>query len=297
MTLTATKKKFSGELELTSDTRTAREVWTVISSTVNPSEAAVLSAPGLPQIGQSHASNYYLQVRAKRARQIAPTAYEVDVEYARPDPQEQQDNPQEDDPLNTPVDISYGSVFYQEPMDEDAKGAYVGTVNIEPFDPPIMAEHADIQVTFSKNFANFSAADMAKYHNTCNSAPWFGFPAYTCRVTGISGNEIRNAATGATMYHRVTVVVQIRNRKDPAGTVIGWKRRVIHQGFKVWTGVRNDGTPAITHALDANKQPVTEPVLLDQDGRRINEWDERDPVFLLFEPYHTTDFNNMNLGV
>jgi hypothetical protein len=293
MALTAAKKKLSPELEKGREGTSAREVWVVTSDTVNPSEASVLAASGLPQANQSHASNYNLQVARRTARQVAPKAYEVDVEYAVPSGTDTEDD--EENPLDKPAVITRRTVFYQEAMDQDAEGTVVETVNFEPYDPPLMVEFADTVLTVTKNFATFDEAAMAKFRNKCNAVAWRGYPPYTCRVIDITDQEHRGAGN-VVLHHTVSVSIQIRNREDPDGNVVGWGRRVIERGFRVWTGEMLDPGPGreYKHYEDKNG-PVAEPVLLAEDGQKLAGGE--DPVFYVYKPYKTIDYGQMNLGV
>ena len=306
MAATATRRKLASELTVTDDTRDASQVWTVISDTVNPSETSILAVSGLPQLGASHENNFHLRVTSRSVTQIAPTGYEVDIRYTMPDDGAPTSGGQED-PIAKPTEITYATVLYQEPMDEDAKGDAVVTANKEPFDPPIMVDYADLQITVTRNFRSFRLADWKKFQGHTNADEWLGYEPYTALVTNINAREFRNASDGTTEYFRVSVTVQFRDRTDAEDNVVGWRRRIIHQGFNIVTGERNDdGTFKISHAMTdavpatdttpaSPSVQVTEPVLLTELGFKLPKGDPTH--FLLFEPYKTESFSAMNLGI
>ena len=298
MSFTATLKYGSPSYDEDKDSKGVDEVWSVQSTVANPTIQSVLSAPGLPQRSQSHAGDYWLQVSTRKVQQITDYLFEVSIGYAYP---EGSGTEEDGDPVNQPPEISYSTVLYQEPMDQDMAGNLLLTANFEPYDPPISVDQDDMQMSVTKNFATFSPADMAKYQNKVNSTTWLGFDPWTCRVTGIAGQEVRNA-DGDIQYYRVSVTIQIRERKDPDGNMVGWKRRLIHQGFRVWAvdanGVglfRDGGVGKLYETAKDKGEFVTEPVLLAEDGKRLTSGQA--VVFHLFEPYEKIDFNNMNLGV
>ena len=291
MSFTVTKK--FGEQGLDEDSAT--EVWTVISddNSPNPGLRAARNAPGVPVKGQSYPGDFFLQVTTRPVKQLTDFLFEVTVNYSISEGDDGSGD--DDDPLTIPVKITYNTVLYQEMMDADAEDNPVDTENAEPFDPPITVDQADIQVTFTKNFATFSLASMAKFQNKVNADEWFGFAPQTVRVTGISGEEVR-AANNDLLYYRVSVTVQIRDTTDPQGDVVGWQRRVLHQGFRVWTGEFDaNQNPTYKQAKDSNGDFETEPVLLDGQGARLAP--DAAPIFLTFKPYKSETLSSMNLGV
>ena len=300
MALTAERRKFESELTITDETRSASRIWRVLSDTANPTETDVLNANGLPGLGTSHPNNFHLRVTSRSVEQIAPTGFLVTLDYTMPDDGADSGGGGDDNPLAKPTDLAFATVLRDEPMDADATDRPVATVNGEPFDPPITAAVDDVQVTISKNFATFDLATMMKFQNKVNADQWAGLEPWTARVTGISGNEIRGAVNEV-LYYRVSVVVQIRDTRDPQDNVVGWRRRVVHQGFRVWTGgFDDDGNLEIVHAKttateDTPAETVIEPVYLGSDGQQLAKGAPLD--FLLFEPYKTANFNDMNLGV
>ena len=276
------------------DDREASEVYRVISSTANPTMQEVKDAQGLPPRGESYPGDYWLQVKSRQIKQITDYLFEVTCEYRLPDASDSGGD-DDGDPFSTPTQVTFGTVLYQEYMDQDAEGEFVETAVQEPFDPGITTDQDDVTVTVAKNFATFSFATMVKFQNKCNSAEWYGLTPYTARVIGI-GAEVVRGEGNVVLYYRVSVTIQIRDTTDPGGSPVGWRARVKHQGFLVWDGtIDDDGARRIAHYRDSDDNRVTEPVPLTADGKILPAGS--DPTFLLFKPYKEVDFNQMNLGI
>lgn len=289
-----------GEQNFDEDDKTkgASEVWRVISDTANPGLLAAKNAPGIPPRGASYPGDFYLQVHRQSVRQLTDYLFHVTNTY-KPVGGDGAGNEGDGDPLTQPPDVSYAPVTYEEVADSDITGSPIQTINNEPFDPALMVEHSDVAITITANVAGFSPADILLYQDHTNADVWKGAPIGTAKVVFYGAEEIRNAE-GDIEYYRRTVTIQVRMRKDPAGDHIGWRRKVLHQGFLVFSGVviqlpNGDFAKQISHALDSSGNRVTEPVLLGVDGQKLIAGDAAD--FLFFDVYHSVDFASMNLGI
>ncbi len=278
--------------EKDSDRRSGRRVFTVHSDTDNQNLVDAEEAQGVPSHGQSYPGDFNLQVTRKSTRQITKRAFEVTVLYSA---RQDGENPEETDPLAQPAQISYSAVYYQEPADVDVDGAQIGTVNGEPFDPPIMIDQADMLVSITRNLAEFLPTTLSKYMNTINSDWFLNFTPHQLRIVGIRADKV---TTAQPFYYRVTVDIQAKNTFDEIGNPIGWDKRILHQGFRVWNlEFNDDGSPKTVHATDDGTPPkrVTEPVLLRDNGLELVPGMPND--FRTFQVYREEVFATMNFGV
>lgn len=243
----------------------------------------VLAHSGLPQQGHGHPYSPFFICRNVAATRVSPILYEVVATYeaATADP--------DDNPLNDPPEISYGTTTVDGPVDEDIDGNPIQTVNAEPIKGVTMP-FADLTATVTKNIGTFNPFSIYVYVNTVNTTTFMGFPPGTVRCSNISAKKVKGEDFD---YFTITVDFAFRKPINTTNARAWWKR-VRHEGFKVKETDPFSSEDIYPVARD-NGVKVTKPVPLKDDGTR--ETDLEVGHWLEFEVMRTENHNSMNLGV
>lgn len=242
----------------------------------------------LPAIGSQHPSNAFLTVRERNANRESPLYYLVDVLYST-----EATDPENDDPIDTSAKLSFSTVQEEVGIDEDVNGDPLATVLGEPYQG-LTRVISDLQVTIEKPFLVFDPASFYLFNDRVNSDTFLGFPPGTARVVDIGADQVKNANVPHWM---IRVVVQFRKPYRTTDERAWWKR-VRHEGYYENGG--GGGDDPRVRATDANREPTSQPVLLDRNGYKINFTNgvpDEDPYWLEFQVYEETSFSGMNLGV
>lgn len=149
----------------------------------------------------------------------------------------------------------------------------------QPYEPPLTRHRSTWLFLFECNILNFNSAFWSGYLDKISSAPFKGFPKYTCMLRSV---EATPRVRGSFRYWRISLQFEFKNNriKNPATgewEEWGWVKKVLNAGFLVKTGgphgadttlreiVNNDGsrphTPmpinlAGTAAVDAKANPT-----------------------------------------
>lgn len=193
-------------------------------------------------------------------------------------------------PLERPPEFDWSFENRAECLDRDADGEFIGSVIGELFDPPIQREYADLVATVSFYSATWNAAVMLSLVNCTNSDLWYGWPAETVLFRAPRARLVVEPPWPP-CYH-VTYIFACRPDT--------WRVRVLHAGYKCWSGELNDdGTPTIIPVKDDNGQAVETPRPLDEQGRQIrmlaNGQFEKPLVWKRFKVYPAIAFSIFGL--
>lgn len=193
-------------------------------------------------------------------------------------------------PLERPPEFDWSFENRAECIDRDAHGEFIGSVVGELFDPPIQREYADLVATVSFYSATWNAAAMLALVNCVNSDVWYGWPAETVLFRAPRARLVVEPPWPP-CYH-VTYIFACRPDT--------WRVRVLHAGYKCWSGELNDdGTPTIIPVKDDNGQAVETPRPLDEQGRQIrmlgNGQFEKPLVWKRFKVYPTIAFSGFGV--
>jgi len=175
------------------------------------------------------------------------------------------DSNNENNPLFAPPRIDWDDVESEQEIDEDFDGNPIQTINGEPIEG-VKALIADQTVAIKRNMLLFNPYVQARYRRAVNSDIFLGWPPGTAKLMKLSASNVPNDEGG---YWEVTAQIQFRYpyRTTPEKA---WYSRVRHEGYYERVEATGPGSPTrIVRAVDANKEPVTKPVLLNQRGFRI----------------------------
>ena len=132
----------------------------------------------------------------------------------------------DDNPLNKPVEFEWGQATSTEPIDVDANGRPIVTVNGEQI-VGLTKEISDSVLTMRKNFEVFTPWLQQAYLNSVNSDVFANWLPGTGKMKSLTAKEMR---FGDLQYFEVNATVQFRvpYNTTPAKA---WWGRTRHEGF------------------------------------------------------------------
>jgi hypothetical protein len=151
-----------------------------------------------------------------------------------------------------------------------------------PYDPPVMFDTGDAGFTVQKNYSSLTLPQLADFYQAVNQFAWRGFAPRTVKIVGI---DFEASFENAVFFWAVTWSFAVREN--------GWEKRILDAGLTErftlehlppadpvyqWRTIRDPQTG----------EPITEPVPLDGNGRRLTPGEP--PVFLRFSAYKQRPF-------
>ena len=247
------------------ESRSASRHWSIVTDSAadGPVFSWPLTAGGvtIPAKGTPHPDDSGLSSSQPQVTKVSPTFFNVRVDYGNV--------PTYEDPLTKPAEHSWSSVVSVEPTDVDALGDPILNAAGEPFDPPPTEGVRDPILTIVRNEAGFDPDTMLTYCDTVCLEPFWGASVGRTRMADIHADKVLADPS----YWRVRYEVQFRMRTaEDCPDVWAWYRRMLNQGFR-----HLDDGGAVHAAVDADGQPVSQPVLLDGDGKLLNGTGRLDP--------------------
>ncbi len=211
----------------------------------------------LPDMWDVHPAAPFAVVTNKVERSETALSRKLTVTYTR------FPNPFDEEPK-----ISWGFASSSEPIDLDIDGQPIVNSAGESFDPPLNKDVDDLVYRFEVARESFDENQAARYMNAINSDGWFGFEPFTARMKSFNGTQAR---VGGVFYWNVIYEVHIR--------FDGWPRRIVDEGFReLQTELDSEGKPTYKMIKDKDKNPLSQPVLLDGAGKKLSAG--ADPIFL-----------------
>lgn len=206
------------------------EAYSVVCDDPEDSFEEVLNAPELPQICDSWPDAEYIKVITRTPQRITPIFWMVGIEYAG----EADEQGYSSSPINAPPELIWTDTESDEPIDEDANGNSICTVNGEPIEG-VTVKIADTVLQIRRNYINFNPALVHKYRHSVNADQFAGFVPGVGKLTKFSGRRAWNNGCGD--YWEVDAEITFRY---PWRTIPyrAWWSRVRHEGFYVATGVQ-----------------------------------------------------------
>lgn len=283
MAIVDMKPKWSGQ-DATAEKTTAGATlgWTVtVDDPANDDAEFVKSNIA---ITITHPSDEDMYLHSARVRRLSPIFFDVEAKYVKNLVQSQEEDPTERPVVVTmPPSVSFSTT--EEPVDVDADGEPLRTVNGEGYDPPCLQEFNDLVLTFEKNVSTVDYTEYRTLKGAVSADEFYGFPGGQPRCIDITAKP---AQEGEYLFYKQTAVIMFREPLADTPDAKAWYRRLLHEGFYE----KVDGK--IVRALDENGDETTKPVLLDTTtGARIT-----DPTMAQWK-YHRkfreVDFNDYNL--
>ena len=204
------------------------------------------------------------------------------------------DSNNENNPLFAPPRIDWDDVESEQEIDEDFDGNPIQTINGEPIEG-VKALIPDQTVSIKRNMLLFNPYVQARYRRAVNSDIFLGWPPGTAKLMKLSASNVPNDQGG---YWEVSAQIQFRYpyRTTPEKA---WYSRVRHEGYYERVELSGPGAGTkVVRAVDANKEPVTKPVLLDESGFRIpgvEPGEQQTAHWLEFKLYDSLPYSALGL--
>lgn len=241
----------------------------------------------IPRVYQSHPYDYWLYVKNKYAKPLAPFLYEVTVNYtvAANDQQISEETNPFGNPLDQEPEVSWGFAMSNEQIDRDINGKPILNSANQPFDPPITKDKYDLVLRIVRNEESYDRFLAAEYIGAVNNDDFYGYPANTVKCIRFDADRRR---TVDLIYYQVHYEFQIRFQKVQ-DKLYGWTRRIRDEGYVETKKPENLSDPP---DLEVNKDidiiPLGQPVLLDGNGRKLSQ-EKIDALEVVWLPFDVDD--------
>ena len=219
----------------------------------------------LPRQGDLHPSSIlYICKDVQVDRFEGPLYCEAEATYTQtPVPQNEQDT--ETPPWNLPTKYSFKSVKTEEEIDEDADGNPIENPGTREPVQGITRPVTDLLIVAEKNFLFFDPTSIYEFNDAVNDDEFLSFPAGVVKVESIEANPDLYQDQ---QYYKVVVNLLARKPHNTTADKAWYFRRVI-KGFYEAVPVPIAGLTLVLRAVDDERQPVTSPICLDQNGLRL----------------------------
>ena len=216
--------------------------------------------------------------------------------YSKAHPEKGDSSQQDQNPLNRPAIIVWGSRKLQKVVERCSKmdnmsaqqlapGGTAFLLNSagDPFDPPITIEDTLPTLTIIRNEATFDPGLPVQYHDAVNIDTFWGAPPYCAKIESITG---RSNTQNNMSFYEVTYEIHFTRWNPPVEK--GWLIQVCDRGFYAGVGQNRH---RIVSPLDGTA--VVSPAQLDGNG---NENPNNTPFYFTCHIYPELAFAPLALG-
>jgi hypothetical protein len=291
-------REFSGDESLT---RTNVRKYRIICDSRTEEELTVAAQSGMPAILTAHPTLAGLRCTGVRVIQDEENPYlwvgtvtwssltirggglggQAGASNQHSDPGQRQENP-----LDRPAIMSFGSERFQRAVMRDLDGKAVVNSAGDPFEQGVMADDFRPTITVTKNVEDWNIVNWWKATNSINETPWLNFAPDSVRLVSITGEERHEndvhffakvcqfhvASYYEEDWHAYPLDCGYHELIPPGGGVGPPKRQAI--------------------VLPGSITPSS-PVKLDGNGRVLAT--NADPKYIKFRIYRRYEFNNLDL--
>lgn len=241
--------------------RTYTRVWGVTTSSATDGPIQVREATGIPRLGDAYLTSSEGDAGAVVKKVDPqptdnPKLWHVRVEYDSSVEEE------EENPLNRPAVLSWGSAQFQRVAWKDIDGNAILNSAGQYFDPPPEVDDSRPTLTVTRNEASFNPALKIDYEDAVNTDPFMGFAVGQAKVASINANS--QFENGLSFW---SVTYEFHFRRE------GWILAPLDQGrYELWdiAGTKRlvpiKERDTLGRKLTTN---VTEPVPLDGAGKQL----------------------------
>jgi len=284
------------------------EEWDIVVNEAGASSSWIIANAPLPNFISPHPDNQNLRCTGEyQIRRVdgSPIHFQATVTYkglppgpGLPPGEDGDSKPEKRD--REPYLEEWSTVKSQEPIDVDISGDPICTIVGEQFDPPIVADVFDLQVTYGKNVQNRNQA-LQDAVGTVNSDPFEGYAAGRCLIDSVSYKYLTDPDSSDT-YWRQTTTISIRRKKAPDVPDINvWDVRIRAEGYLAKNSENEVVHVRNSKALTDVAQPGPDdggqssvPRLHDlTTGRQIDN--PKDAQWYIFETVESTNFAQLNI--
>lgn len=238
-------------------------------------ETIVLTATGVPGIGDQHPNDVTSYCRSVRGRNesASPFFWTITSVYSS-------ERERGVDPTADPVQISWSTEQFQRVADKDRNGEGIVNSAGDPFDPPPMRDDSRRSVQIVSN-ETFVPTWILSYQDAVNNADividgvTVAAGKAKCQQVSVSPEKFRNDIS----YRTVTLTLHCVNDN--------WDLKLLDQGFRE----RDDDDKLKQIKNESDNLEPTAPVLLDGNGKAQTDPTTSSAVYLDFEVYPELDFS------
>lgn len=267
--------------------RDADDVYTIlVDDPTNDTTLTVEASPLVVQIGDQHPGDPFRRCTNVHTERVSPTLFKLTPRYGMVGLDVNGVPAPGLSPLDVRPLIRWTANTTDGPIDESVTGTIIGTVNGEPFDPPVTEELSDLVLVYTRNMAVYDSVFFAGFSNRVNSAPFLNWPAGTVLCKAVVAENVLEKGFE---YWRVTGEFHFREQGKATTAEKTWYKRIAHEGFMVRASAGAE--PKWAEDGEGNKVPV--PVRLNADGTKKS--DQSTANWLEFKTRYTADLNSMNL--
>lgn len=197
------------------------------------------------------------------------------------------EEPETDDPLNDPIQIRFGAVQYQIPVERDVNNVALKNAAGDVFNPPYMMDDSRPIMIITRNEPSFNASKARFYRNAINSDMFAGAQPKTVRVIAIESSRLVRNNIG---FWQTTYEFQLADDAAPWNPV-----KILNKGFRARPAA---GKPAVAIVDPVSRAPISVEKLLLADGTQPSATIEAafEGVFLDFTIYRELPFSAFNFA-
>ena len=268
--------------------RTYTEVYKLTTTLKTETAYTVGSHSSLPTIGSQHPDDSNAYCRSLRVDNTDFwKGWTVTATYS------DERTLSETDPSNDEIKVSWAAESYEEVIlyDVVTNEAILNTAN-DPFSEPPTREATHLVATISANVTSVPTWILS-YQDAINSDAItigglsIGIGKAKMQNLSIGQSQLRNGV----VFYPLSFQIKIKND--------GWKFEPLSTGFSQLIPLYAEGFEGVVfeEKVDcvnkADQKPVSEPALLDADGKQIHSDDPADGHFMEFDIYPSLAFSSL----
>lgn len=254
-----TRKWSQKDVQHARDKKSVTLGYTLLLSSPSDNIWDYMDVEALPSYGDPLDGDTWKRCVSKGAKAVSPLLYDISVTFESIGGSGSA-NGDEDNPLKRRPQVRWGHATEQVEIDTDPETEEPITNSAgESYDPPLTTEVSDLVLTYVRNESWFEPGVAQSYKDHINSDPFLGFEAETVKCVEYGGEF---TVEGDFEFYVVTRVFHIR--------LDGWRKRVLDRGFHEKIGETDNNIPILRKFVDDEGNPLTEPQLLNGQGRRLN---------------------------
>jgi hypothetical protein len=270
--------------------RTYQRTFKLTTSGKDEGPWAVGSHPYLPVIGSRHPDDNRAYCISVSVSNTDPwKGWEVSCSYS------DERSVDENNPALDEVKISWSAENYEEVVLFDVAGEAILNTAGDPFSDAPVRDSSRLTASISLNVTSVPSWVLG-YQNSVNSD--------SCSIGGLSISPQQAKMSGLTIGEKqyrndtpfYSLSYQLSIRRE------GWRLQPLNAGFRQWKYLPQSGVTASARLLvdcvnSGDQKPVSEPVLLDEDGEQVQNPSWASALFLDFQLYRAFPFGGQLPGV
>jgi hypothetical protein len=259
----------------------ANRKFLVFSDSPSDTYLTVLANASIPTAFANFPGSTIVKVSDRKADQVQgsynPWKWTVDVQYTSKfdfDTETANENP-----LSRPAIWKFTWEKAERAVREDLDGEQIVNSAGSPINPPLTTTYGVQVITIEVNKAALDPVVLLDLQDCTNNAEWYGFPANTVLIRGLSAEP---ATENGTAYWKYTWTLAVKSLLYD-----GWRpTQILDCGFHEY----DEGTDSLKLITDYAGHPLSEPTLL-RDGLKLPSGEE--PEYLSYNLTRQADFSTL----